>query len=83
MAVFAYRGRNARGDLVQGTLEGVDSGAVADQLFNTGIVPTEINAARADARPAVKGAGGWWPRLRICTRSRTLTSASICTAPPG
>lgn len=62
MGVFVYRGRNARGDLVQGTLEGADSGAVADQLSNTGIVPTEITATRAGARPEVKGAG-WWQRL--------------------
>jgi len=49
MALFAYKGRNARGDLVQGMLEGVDSGAVAEQLFNTGITPTEINATTGAA----------------------------------
>ena len=42
MAVFAYKGRNARGDLVEGTLDGEDSGAIADQLMNTSITPTEI-----------------------------------------
>jgi len=42
MAVFAYKGRSARGDLVQGTLDGPDTGAVADQLFHIGITPTEI-----------------------------------------
>lgn len=42
MALFAYRGRNARGDLVEGTLDGDDSGAAADQLMNTGITPVEI-----------------------------------------
>lgn len=44
MPLFAYKGRNARGELVQGTLEAGDSGAVADQLFNTGITPVEIKA---------------------------------------
>jgi MSHA biogenesis protein MshG len=39
---FAYKGRNARGELMQGVLEAVDSGAVADQLFNTGVTPIEI-----------------------------------------
>jgi MSHA biogenesis protein MshG len=39
MAVFAYKGRNARGDLIEGTLEGEDSGVVADQLMGTGITP--------------------------------------------
>ena len=56
MPHFAYKGRNARGELVKGVLEGADSGAVADQLFNTGITPVEIDAvAPAGARGA--GAG--------------------------
>lgn len=42
MGLFAYKGRNVRGDLVQGTLDGDDSGVIADQLMNTGITPTEI-----------------------------------------
>ncbi len=49
MAVFAYKGRNARGDLVEGTLDGSDSGAIADQLMNTGITPTEIKPFRGVA----------------------------------
>jgi MSHA biogenesis protein MshG len=39
---FAYQGRNARGELVKGVLEGPSSGAVADQLFNTGVTPVDI-----------------------------------------
>ncbi|MCR4298727.1 MAG: type II secretion system F family protein [Gallionella sp.] len=46
MAVFAYKGRNKRGDQVEGTLDGSDSGAIADQLMNTGITPTDIKAFR-------------------------------------
>ena len=43
MPVFNYKGRSNRGgELIQGTLEGADSGAIADQLLNTGITPTEI-----------------------------------------
>ncbi len=42
MPVFAYKGRNGRGDLVEGTLDGDHSGIIADQLMNTGITPTEI-----------------------------------------
>jgi MSHA biogenesis protein MshG len=42
MALFAYKGRNPRGELVQGRMEGVDTGAVADHLINTGITPIEI-----------------------------------------
>ena len=49
MPQFAYQGRNARGELVKGVLEGADSGAVADQLFNTGITPVHIDEARSAA----------------------------------
>ena len=48
MAHFSYEGRNARGELVKGVLEGVSSNSVADQLFNTGITPIKIDQA-ADA----------------------------------
>jgi MSHA biogenesis protein MshG len=61
LATFAYRGRNARGDQVRGTLEGPDTGAVAEQLFNTGITPVDIAPAPATAAAVL--AGGWWARL--------------------
>jgi MSHA biogenesis protein MshG len=47
MGVFAYKGRNGRGDQVQGTLDGEDSSVIADQLMNTGITPTEIIQSRS------------------------------------
>jgi len=55
MPHFAYKGRNARGELVTGVLEDDDSGAVADQLVNTGISPIDIaptgapSAARSES----------------------------------
>jgi MSHA biogenesis protein MshG len=57
---FAYKGRNARGELLQGVLESADSGAVADQLLSTGVTPIEIVTTK---KPAVAGEGGWWERL--------------------
>ena len=33
MPHFAYKGRDGRGQLVEGVLEGADSGAVAGQLW--------------------------------------------------
>jgi len=42
MAQFAYKGRDSRGELVQGVMEGLDSGAVAAQLFGSGVTPVEI-----------------------------------------
>ncbi len=50
MPLFAYKGRNARGELMQGVLEAADSGAVADQLFSTGVTPIEINVTKAVAK---------------------------------
>ena len=47
MAYFSYKGRNSAGELVQGVLEGADSGAVAAQLSGSGIIPVDIGAARA------------------------------------
>lgn len=60
MAYFAYKARNARGELIQGVLESADSGAVADQLFNTGVTPVEIRETR---KPTAGGSGGFWQRL--------------------
>jgi len=58
LPVFAYRGRGARGELVTGTLEAADQGAVADQLLNTGVTPVDIRAA-----PARGAAESWWAKL--------------------
>jgi MSHA biogenesis protein MshG len=44
--------------MVQGSLEGVDSGAIADQLLNTGITPTEIKISRT-ARTKAEGPSMW------------------------
>ena len=49
MPYFAYKGRNARGELLTGTLEGADSNAVADQLMTTGVTPVDIVATRKPA----------------------------------
>jgi MSHA biogenesis protein MshG len=57
---FAYKGRNARGELMQGVLEGADSGAVADQLFSTGVTPIEIAVT---TRGKANGDDSLWERL--------------------
>jgi MSHA biogenesis protein MshG len=56
---FAYKGRNARGELMQGVLEAADSGAVADQLFNTGVTPVEISVTNKK----VADGDSWWAKL--------------------
>ena len=59
MAVFAYRGRSAGGALEQGTLEGDDSVAIADQLMKRGITPTEIKPSGKASAAAASGASLW------------------------
>ncbi len=63
MAVFAYKGRSARGDLVQGILDGPDTGAIADQLFRIGITPTEIKPS-AGVRAVNAKNPSLWTALR-------------------
>jgi MSHA biogenesis protein MshG len=58
---FAYKGRNARGELMQGVLEGADSGAIADQLFGTGVTPVEITPTLRTA--SGPGQQDWWRKL--------------------
>ncbi|MGH8711726.1 MAG: type II secretion system F family protein, partial [Burkholderiales bacterium] len=53
---FAYKGRNARRELVRGRVESVDSAAVADQLFTIGITPIDIFPA---GEPALQEIGKW------------------------
>ncbi len=60
MATFAWRGRNARGELVQGQLEAVGENAVADQLVSLGVAPVHIAAA---APVAEVDGSDWWARL--------------------
>ncbi len=62
MPYFAYKARNARGELLTGILEGTDSGAIADQLFGSGATPIEINPSKKG--PSSKDGGeGLWARL--------------------
>ena len=62
MPVFAYKGRNGRGDLVEGTLDGEDSGAIADQLVKTGITPIAITPFRGTIGSAMRKPD-WLKRL--------------------
>jgi len=57
---YAYRGRDTRGGLVTGRLEGPDSGAVADQLLAIGVTPVDIQPV---AEPTAIEAPEWWRRL--------------------
>jgi MSHA biogenesis protein MshG len=75
MPYFSYKARNAAGELLQGILEGVDSGAVADQLFGSGATPIEINPSRKG--PASKDGGGMGPVARLTEKKITSMDVQL------
>jgi MSHA biogenesis protein MshG len=56
MPHFAYRSRNAGGQLVEGVLEGASTAAVAELLSGRGLVPVDIRETRAQAQGKAEGA---------------------------
>ena len=71
MPFFAYKGRNVRGDMLQGVLEGVDAGAIATQLFSTGITPVDIVESK---KPVVAGSQHGWLEALL---ERKVTSLDV------
>ncbi|HET6725132.1 MAG TPA: type II secretion system F family protein [Gammaproteobacteria bacterium] len=67
MATYQYKGRTARGDLVNGKLDGETAEAVADQLFTIGVTPIDIAPAPAAAAPRGGRDAGW---KALLTRER-------------
>ena len=61
MAVYAWRGRNTRGEAVQGQLEAMTEGGVADQLMSIGVAPVHIAIAAVPAEAS--GVDGWLARM--------------------
>ncbi len=60
MPIFAYKGRSLRGEAVSGQLDGDTPEAVATRLFNSGVTPIEITAAKNKEQADV---GELWRRL--------------------
>src|ERR1035437_2733533 len=55
MPTFAYKGRNSSGQLLQGVLEGANSGAVVDLLRGQGLTPVEIKESHVKAAKLSSG----------------------------
>ena len=53
MTVFIYKARNARGGLIEGEVDAGTIGAVATQLFNTGITPIDIKEKKTRTEGSV------------------------------
>lgn len=60
MSNFAFKGRNGRGELVEGIVDAASSDAVAAQLMAGGVVPVSIEAT---AEAASVAGGGWLEAL--------------------
>jgi MSHA biogenesis protein MshG len=60
MAIYSWRGRNARGELTGGQIEAMTENAVADQLLAIGVAPVHIEAL---AEVEVKTTENWWQVL--------------------
>lgn len=60
MAIYAWRGRNARGEAVKGQLEAMTDGGVADQLMSIGVAPVHIEVV---AESSESGADNWLARM--------------------
>lgn len=56
MPNFAYKGRSANGDMIEGILEGATAGAVADLLISRAVTPTEIHETKKSAGSKKKNA---------------------------
>ena len=69
---FAFKGRNGRGELVEGIVDAASSDAVAAQLMAGGVVPVSIEATTETAVRA--GGESWWQALsaRPVTQEDTL-----------
>lgn len=61
MTAFAWKGRNARGELVEGVIDADNDDAVADQLLATGVSPVAI---AAKAQVIGVATGNAWQALR-------------------
>jgi len=60
MAMFEWRGRNNRGEAVNGQLEAMTEGGVADQLKAIGVAPVHIALAKVEAEASTEN---WLTRL--------------------
>ncbi|MFA5171351.1 MAG: type II secretion system F family protein [Sulfuriferula sp.] len=60
MPFFAYKARNAQGELIEGILEGSDSSSIADTLRNTSLMPIDITISHAKQKSS---GDTWWAKF--------------------
>lgn len=79
MALFAYKGRDAQGELVRGVMEGADSSAVAGQLSSRGVIPIEISASSASGTQGLDGVLSRLTREKVTNTDILLFSRQMQT----
>ena len=60
MAIYEWRGRNNRGEAVNGQLEAMTDGGVADQLKAIGVAPVHIALAKEEQQTQSES---WWAKV--------------------
>lgn len=60
MTIYAWRGRNSRGELVKGRLDALNEGGVADQLLAIRVTPVDISLAPDKVESEL---ADWWERM--------------------
>ena len=79
MAAFAYKGRDAGGQLVEGVLEGASSGAVVDLLRGQGLTPVDIREATVKVGKGALNVNVAWFKQKVSAVDLLLFSRQMHT----
>ena len=78
MAVYKYRGRNADGASISGTLDGSSQDAVVTRLSAQGIIPVSVELEE-DAKPGFDINEWWERRKKVATEDLIMFSRQMYT----
>lgn len=79
MALYAWRGRNNRGEAVNGQLEALTEGGVADQLLSIGVSPVHIALAEAKEAKSTGSVLAWLNRKPVVVEDLLIFSRQMYT----
>nr|WP_315849349.1 type II secretion system F family protein [uncultured Rhodoferax sp.] len=79
MAVYSWRGRNNRGEAVNGQLEALTEGGVADQLLSIGVSPVHIALAEIKEETSSGSVLAWLNRKPVVVEDLLIFSRQMYT----
>nr|WP_315480470.1 type II secretion system F family protein [uncultured Rhodoferax sp.] len=79
MAVYSWRGRNNRGEAVNGQLEALTEGGVADQLLSIGVSPVHIALAEVKEETSSGSVLAWLNRKPVVVEDLLIFSRQMYT----